>query len=193
MPYKRFKKKSNIKKIIKSMINNETETKTFIQELANTPLTNVGQNYDITSLAQGVGQNQRLGNSYKVTSFKLKGAVFNGGTDDLCRVIIYIPKNPSVLMPTDTSMQSTDPVDLDKFTVLSDRLIPVSDHGPGCKLYNKVCLFNKGRRNGLHVQFSDALATSITKNRLMVYMCSFSSAAPHPSFKGWWRVYFKDA
>lgn len=185
------RRKSNIKKLIKNMIAGEQETKTVIQELANTPISSTGINYDISSIGQGVGQTERVGNTYKLTSFRLKGALFHGGTEDLCRIIVYIPKEPSVLMPL--GLQSTDPVDLDKFTVLSDRLVPLSDHGPACKLYNKTVLFNKGKRSGLNVRFSDHLASSATQNRLMVYMCSFSTAAPHPYFKGWWRTYFKDA
>jgi len=185
------RRKTNLKKIIKKMIAGEQETKTVIQELQNTPMSNVGINYDISSLGQGVTQSERVGNAYKLTSFRLKGALFHGGTEDLCRIIVYIPKNIDVLMPT--ALSSTDPVDLDKFTVLSDRLIPLSNHGPACKLFNKTILFNKGKRAGLNVRFSDHLAASITKNRLMVYMCSFSTAAPHPYFKGWWRAYFKDA
>jgi hypothetical protein len=184
------RKKSNLKKMIKSMIAGSQETKTIGTEL-NPSISNVGVNYDIASLVGGTGQNARIGNQYKMTSFRLKGGVFGSDTTNLVRIIIYIPKDPTHIM--DTSLQALTPVDLDRFTVLSDRLIPVASSGPNCKLYNKVVLFNKGRRTGLNVQFHDSTAGSITKNRLMVYMVSDSGAASHPSFKGWWRFYFKDA
>jgi hypothetical protein len=186
----RTRRKSNLKKIIKGMIAGSQETKTIGTSI-NPSISNVGVNYDISSLVQGSGQNARLGNAYKMTSFRLKGAVFGSDTTNLVRIVIYLPKDPSHLI--DTGLQALTPIDLDRFTVLSDRLIPTASNGPNCKLYNKVCLFNKGRRSGLNVQFHDATAGGITKNRLMVYMVSDSGAASHPSFKGWWRFYFKDA
>jgi len=172
------------------MISKNQETKTLGVEL-NPSISNVGVNYDISSLAGGTNQNQRIGNAYKMTSFRLKGGVFGSDTTNLVRIIIYIPKDPTHTM--DTSLQPLTPVDLDRFTILSDRLIPTASNGPNCKLYNKVLLFNKGRRSGLNVQFHSNLASSIVKNKLMVYMVSDSAAASHPFFKGWWRFYFKDA
>lgn len=186
----RTRRKSNLKKIIKTMIAGSQETKTIGTQI-NPSISDVGINYDISSLNGGTTQNARIGNAYKLTSFRLKGGVFGSDSTNLVRIIIYIPKDPTHLI--DTSLQVLTPVDLDRFTVLSDRLIPTASQGPNCRLYNKVCLFNKGRRTGLNVQFHDSTAGSIVKNRLMVYMVSDSSAASHPSFKGWWRFYFKDA
>lgn len=184
------RRSNNLKKMIKKMIAGSQETKTIGTSI-NPSLSNVGTNYDISSLNGGTGQNARIGNAYKMTSFRLKGAVFGSDTTNLVRIIIYIPKDPDHLM--DTGLQTLTPVDLDRFTILSDRLIPTASQGPNCKLYNKVILFNRGKRTGMNVQFHDATAGSIVKNRLMVYMVSDSGAASHPSFKGWWRFYFKDA
>lgn len=190
MPRRRPKKSNNLKKMIKKMISGSQETKTIGTSI-NPSISNVGVNYDIASLVGGNTQNARLGNAYKMTSFRLKGAVFGSDTTNLIRIIIYIPKEPTHLI--DTSLQSLTPLDLDRFTVLSDRLVCTASNGPNCKLYNKTILFNRGRRTGLNVQFHDSTAGSITKNRLMVYMVSDSGASSHPSFKGWWRFYFKDA
>lgn len=184
------KRKTNIKKLIKTMIAKSTETKTQAG-VHNVTMSDVGVNYDMSSIGGGTHQNQRIGNSYTMTSYRLKGGVYGSDTTNLIRIIIYIPKDATHLIPTST--QPFDPVDLDRFTILSDRIITTASNGPNCKLYNKVCLFNRGRRKGLHVQFTDNLASSVVKNRLLVYMCSDSSASSHPSFKGWWRFYFKDA
>lgn len=186
----RRRRKNNLKKMIKNMITGSQETKTLGEEV-NPSISNVGVNYDISSIAGGTAQNQRIGNAYKMTSFRLKGGVFGSDSTNLVRIVLYIPKDPTHTI--DTSLQVLTPIDLDRFTVLSDRLIPTASQGPNCKLYNKVVLFNKGRRTGLNVRFHSALASSIVKNRLMVYMVSDSGAANHPSFKGWWRFYFKDA
>lgn len=191
MPGKRkFKKKSNLKKMIKTMIAGTQETKTQAGSLTVT-MSDVGVNYDMSSIGGGTDQNQRIGNNYLMTSYRLKGGVFGSDSTNLVRIIIYVPKDATHLIPTST--QPFDPVDLDRFTILSDRLITTASQGPNCKLYNKVCLFNRGRRNGMRVQFTDSLASSVVKNRLLVYMVSDSSASSHPSFKGWWRFYFKDA
>lgn len=179
-----------IKKMIKSMIAGSQETKTQ-SGAHNVTISDVGVNYDISSIGGGTGQNQRIGNSYQMTSFRLKGGVFGADTTNLVRIIVYIPKDATHLIPTST--QPFDPVDLDRYTILSDRLITTASQGPNCRLYNKVCLFNRGRRKGMRVQFTDSLASSVVKNRLLVYMVSDSSAVSHPNFKGWWRFYFKDA
>lgn len=189
MPRKR--RKSNIKKLIKSMINNNTEIKTAVHNYTTIDVSNVGVNHDITAVAQGVGQEDRVGNQLQMTSFRLKGCLYSDYSSDIVRIIIYKPKNPGVLLSTSTTV--TDPIDLDYYNVLSDRIIPLSNQGTPTKPYNKVVLFNRGRRNGMKVQYSTALATSCTKNQLIVYMVSGSTAAPHPKFSGYWRFYFKDA
>lgn len=180
----------NLKKMIKTMIAGSQETKTAATTI-NTTISDVGVNTDVSSLAGGSGQQQRIGNSYRMTSFRLKGGVFGVDSTNLVRVVIYIPKDPTHLI--DTGTQPFTALDLDRFTILSDRLIVTASGGPNCKLYNKVCLFNKGRRTGMQVAFANDAATSYTKNRLMIYMVSDSAAVSHPSFKGWYRFYFKDA
>lgn len=186
----RRKNPKNLKKMIKNMIAGSQETKT--QSASFTPtISDVGVNYDMSSIGGGTDQNQRIGNSYLMTSYRLKGGVFGSDSTNLVRIVIYVPKDATHLIPTST--QPFDPIDLDRYTILSDRLITTASQGPNCKLYNKVCLFNKGRRKGMRVQFTDSLASSVVKNRLLVYMVSDSSASSHPSFKGWWRFYFKDA
>ena len=190
MPKRKYRRKTNLKKMVKAMIAGSQETKTIGQEIDST-ISNVGVNYDISSIGGGTEQNKRVGNAYKMTSFRLKGGVFGADSTNLFRIIIYIPKDPTQFI--DTGLQALTPVDQDRFTVLSDRLIPLASEGPNCKLYNKVLLFNKGRRTGLNVQFHSSLASSLVKNKLMVYMVSDSAATSHPSFKGWWRFYFKDA
>jgi hypothetical protein len=191
MPRRKTKKRNTIKKIIKSMINNNIETKTAVHNYTTIEVSNVGVNHDITALAQGLQQQDRVGNQIKLTSFRLKGCFYSDYTHDLVRVIIYIPKNVNELLATSTT--PTDPLDQDKYTILSDRLIPLSNQGSPVKPYNKVILFNKGLRNGLNVHYTTNLASSCTKNQLMVYMCSGSGASPHPKFSGYWRFYFKDA
>jgi len=184
------RRKSSLKKMIKNMIAGSQETKTVAQTI-DTTISNVGVNTDISSIAGGSGQQQRIGNSYKMTSFRLKGGVYGADNTNLVRIVIYVPKDATHLISTST--QAHTALDLDRFTILSDRLMPFALDGPNCKLYNKVCLFNKGRRTGMHVQFTDDALTSVVKNRLMIYMVSDSAAVSHPSFKGWWRFYFKDA
>lgn len=193
MPRKKYtksKKYSGLKKMVKKMIAGSQETKTNAGTFTPT-ISDVGVNYDMSSIGGGTKQNERVGNSYIMTSFRLKGGIFGADSSNLVRIIIYVPKDATHLIPTST--QPFDPIDLDRYTVLSDRLITTADVGPGCKLYNKVCLFNRGRRRGMRVQFTDNLASSVVKNRLLVYCVSDSAAVSHPQFKGWWRFYFKDA
>ena len=177
MPRKR-RKSNNIKKLIKSMINNNTETKTAVHNYTTIDVSNVGVNHDITAIAQGLSQEDRVGNQIKMSSFRLKGCLYSNGNFDMVRIVIYKPKNVNELLATSTTI--TDPIDLDKYNILSDRLVPLSNDGSPVKPYNKVLLFNRGIRNGLRITYSTSLAASIQKNQLIVYMVSGSTSIPPP-------------
>lgn len=182
--------RTGLKKLVKSMINNNTETKTGIQTFASTTVTSAGTNYPIPELAAGVKQNERVGNQIRMTSLRIKGIFNQTGSHvyDVVRCVVYIPKDPDDLLNVDTTMA----IDQDKFTVLSDRLVPLSAAADPVKLFNKVLLFNKGKRNGMRVQFSSDLATSCTKNNIKMYLVSMHPVN-QPTFSGYWRFYFKDA
>lgn len=194
---RRFRRRRNgIKKLIKNMINKNTETKTVINgNLGNVPCSAVGQNFPICELQQGVDQHQRIGNLVKVSSFRLKGILSGGEYNAITRIIIYIPKKYNVMMPTNTSVYG--PIDQDSYTILSDRLVTTNVNGQTLVPYNKVCLFNKGRRNGINVRFDGGNANNLIKNGIVVYFVSSVSAtatlAQKTKFIGWSRFYYKDA
>lgn len=193
---KKSKKKNGLKKLIKNMINKNTETKTVVNTtLGNVPLSTQGVNYPMMEVAQGVDQNQRIGNLIKVTSFRLKGILTGGTSNAISRIIIYIPSNPNTMLPVTTTVY--DPIDQDAFTILSDRLVTTNANGQTLVPYNKVSLFNRGQRNGLNVRFDGAQGSDLVRNSLVVY---FVSSVPHAnpiaqktSFIGYARYYFKDA
>lgn len=195
--YMKRSKKGGLKKLIKNMINQNTETKTVVNTtLSSITLSTAGQNFPMFTLNQGVDQNQRIGNLIKVTSYRLKGILAGGSSNAITRIIIYIPAEPNTLLPATTTVH--DPIDQDAFTILSDRLVSTNVNGQTLVPYNKVCLFNKGRRNGLNVRFDGATgATDLVRNSLVVYMVSsVPSANPvgeKTSFIGYSRFYFKDA
>ena len=176
------------------MISKSQETKTQQFHFpTDTQLTPAGTNYNIVEVAGGTSQQQRVGNQIKLTSFRLKGILsldhgFTGNLWDIVRVVLYIPKDPDDTL----NLGVSEAIDLDQFTILSDRLIPMGSNHDACKLYNKVLLFKKGRRTGMNVQFSSDLATAVTKNNIKMYMVC-KSAANTPKFNGYWRFYFKDS
>lgn len=189
-------KKNGIKKLIKNMINKNTETKTVVNTtLGNVPLSTQGANYPMMEISQGTDQHNRVGNLIKVTSFRLKGILSGGTSNAISRIIIYIPANPDTLLPTTTTVY--DPLDQDSYTILSDRLVTTNANGQTLVPFNKICLFNRGRRNGLNVRYQGNQGSDLVRNSICVYFVSSvahaNPAAQKTSFIGYARFYFKDA
>jgi len=191
--YRRRGRKGGLKKMIKNMIQGSIETKTVSTSM-DVGVSTVGVNYDISSIHQGTEQHERVGNMFTMSSFRFKSAFFHNqnsvDNSQLCRVVLYFPKNVTDTISTGTSAVAL--IDKDRYNVISDRLVPLSRNGQPCRLYNLVKLFNKGLRKGVHIRFSDVTANDFEQNRLMMYLVS-TSAVNFPVVKGWWRFYFKDA
>lgn len=187
-----YARRKTLKKYIKNTIEKQLETKTVITNYANTipdsgrtPLSN-----SIAGVAQGLTQSTRVGNSIRVTSMKCEWFFTGADSTNSIRVIIYIPKDPTAAL---SGLAFNQAPDLDQFTILRDFFICTGGTGGNCKRLQKWIRFNRGMRSGLHMQYSGAASTDITKNKLMIYMVSDSSAVSDPSVNGYVRVFYKDA
>ncbi len=181
----------NLRKIIKKAVANQLETKTAVTNYANSitdggrsPLTNA-----VADVGTGVTQATRIGNSTKVTSIKYDWFFTGADSTNSIRVIIYIPKDPTVIL---SSLAFNQAPDLDSFTILKDMFICTEGTGGNCKRRQGWVRFNRGNRTGLHMQYSSASAGSVVKNQLMIYMVSDSEAVSDPQVNGYVRVFFKD-
>lgn len=191
----RHAKKSNfasrVKKIVNQSMQSDKETyhKEFawnqvsIQDSARTPLT-VGLN----EIASGSGPTQRNGNQLRVTGIYSKFALQHYDATNLIRVMLVIPKDPSITTLTGIGLFSN--LDIDQYTVLYDHLYNISQHS------NKVVTikrkFNKGRFRGIETQYFGSGATDFAKNRMLLYMVSDSTAIGDPTVTGTLRLFYHD-
>lgn len=150
-----------------------------------------GVNILLSDITGGDQQGQRQGNQITVTSARFKGFMTLGDSQNIVRLIFYIPKNASQVLSTSTRL--TTPIDFDSITVLKDVLIHANDAGKYYATFNLFKRFNKGQRKGMTQIYSDGTFASVTKNPLYVYACSDSSVIPHPSLTYERLITYKDA
>ena len=145
----------------------------------------------ISAVAQGISQNQRIGNSIRLTGFYSKFVVASADSSNIIRFILYFPRNPAdTLAGTDIHTL----IDQDKFNVIYDRYHVVgTSGGPGVKGFTIARNFHRGVRKGIEVKFHGVNNTDYASAPLRMYIVSDSAAVPHPKLSGNLRLYFKDA
>ncbi len=150
-----------------------------------------GLNLHLSDISAGDAQGQRQGNQITVTSVRFKGYLELGDSQNIVRIIMYIPKSAGAVISTNTSL--SDPVDFDQFTVLKDVKVHANSNGNYYSLFNLFKRFNKGQRKGMSQLYSSTTSTSYSKNPLWIYMCSDSTAAPSPALAYERLLTYKDA
>jgi len=184
--------------MVKKMIASNIETKKKSESYSDYKSDVSGVNHVLTDIDQGITDSLRIGNEIRLLRFKMKGVLQapSNGDSAIVRVILFIPKVIDSLISTDVDV--FDPIDTDKFTVLTDRLFCLDGAaGPGCRMLNINKSFHKGIRKGLQVVWNGDTGMEITKNRLAWYFVSNipvgSAEEARPRFSGWHRIWFKDA
>lgn len=193
MPRYRRDKKSNLKKLVKSIVAKNIETKTSIFRMAGIGIGASGLapiNASFNDLNIGDNQYERTGNQVTLTSVKWDMFLTGADATNSIRCIVYIPKNPTVFL----AIPFNGAVDFDSFTVLRDMFICTSNTGNNCVRRNGYISFkNRGKSLGMKTQWSGALASGQTKNRVLLYMVSDSLVVPHPEVNGVLHTFYKDA
>lgn len=191
MPRKFKNKKVNMNQKIQQVINSNLERKHAGNTLNAVSYSTTGTGYDVVDFAQGIDTNERIGREVRVTSFRMQGVWHFADTTNVIRMILYIPKDPSVGI-SPASVYSL--LDHDSFTILLDKYIAVGSGGPAVKVMNYVRSFTrKGKSKGMKVRYNGTASTSTTLNRMKLYIVSDSGAAVHPTFTGTYNTYFTDA
>lgn len=192
--YSRKSFASRVKSIAASVVKKNSETfytdteynASNIQDNLRIPL-----DTSLNAVAHGDGPGARTGNQIRVSGMYGKLAFAAGSKTSVIRYIMYIPKAIGNTLSLD-GLDVYEPVDQDKYTVLHDKLITVSNLGPATKVLSIRKKFNKGSRSGILTQFESNSATSFTRNQIRLYMVSDSIAATDPEVTGHIRLYYKD-
>lgn len=190
---KLLRQRKQVRNLVQRQISRNIETKqragtwdeTPIDNSAGTPIT-----AQLTDLDTGDSQSTRTGNQVFVTGIYARWSVTCADTTNLVRIVVYMPKD------TDDSMSGIDihsNIDLDKHTVLFDRLVPLTLAGDAVKVVTFKKKFNKGNRRGVNVRYFSATGTDTSKNAIKLYVVSDSDVASDPLLSGSYRLYFKDA
>lgn len=185
---------SQFKKKVLSVVQKTQETKQLVHHFDNVAIQDPGRtpfSIDLIDLGSGAGASERMGNRVTVTGYHAKLTMNAGDGINNVRIIIYIPKNPTATLSTLTYSQA---IDLDSYTVLHDKIYPVSNTAGMYSRYFTISKkFNKKGKAGMHVHFSGTGSTDFEKNRLRLYVVGDSGAIPDPYLAGHIRVYYKDS
>lgn len=203
MPYGRYARKkgyrrrkrrnySGVKKLIQRTINSNLETfhkdfeiDTTIHDEGRTPYS-----IALNGVATGDSASTRTGNQITVTGIYGKFVLTGSDTTNIVRIILYIPKNPTEEIST---ISITALLDVDKFTVLSDKLYNLSTSGPIMRTIVMAKNFHRGSRKGITTQYHSTGASDFSKNPIYLYAVSDSAAINDPTIQGNIRCYYKDA
>lgn len=194
MPYRK-NRKQNLKKVIKGQLEKYIEKKTKVYEYYGSITDNLRSPLDVhvTSLPGGVGQSARIGNRVNITSLKYDLFFTAADTTNSIRCIFYIPKNQNELMTTGTALGFNKAPDLDRYNILKDMLISVSNNGPACVRRQGWVRFNRGIRSGHKERYDGENSTDVVEGMVHVYMVSDSGAVSDPQVNGYIRTFFTDS
>lgn len=185
------RRRKNFSKAVQKIIDRNVETKTHVLQYSTTimdpgrsPLDN-----SLVELTQGDTQSGRDGNEVRIKS--VQGDFFITGADSTnsIRVILYKPKNVSDSLSADAIDFNGTP-DLDKYVILRDWLVCTNSTGAMCKRLRFKKFF---RGSGMSCRYTGSSGTTITTNKLSLYMVSDSGAISDPGVEGYVRVRYKDA
>lgn len=189
-----FKKGKYLDAKIKRVIQKNIETKfvvwpydTTVQDPGRTPLDN-----NLADISTGTTPNTRIGNQIHLTGLHAKFMCRQVDTTNLVRMVLYIPKDPTDTMRA-AGVDYLEAIDLDRFTVLYDKLLNMNNAGKNQQLITLNRKFNTGAKRGIGVQYTGTTGTSIIKNKLSLYWVSDSGVVTDPILKGFARLYYKDA
>lgn len=180
-------------RVVQKMISGNQETKlrtvtyneTAIEGASGTPL-----NSQLTAISQGDDQTDRTGNLIFATGIYARFAVTGADSTNKIRMMFYIPKD------SDDSLDGSDihsAIDLDKYTILFDRVLLTSQNGnDNIGVTFKKSFTRRGKAKGISVRYSGTTSNDVAQNGIKFYCVSDSDAVSHPTITGHYRFYFKD-
>lgn len=200
MPMKRNRKtKSNLRRTIQRVIDKNLEKKFHTTQLTNQLVPNTGQRYNLSQVSTGDSQQTRTGNQCRITGMYGQFTILPNQATIIAnplvyvyvvRVIIYIPKDPSVVL-SGISVSST--IDKDQYTVMKDKLYPVTFANGGYSPVYKQSFKYKGSP-GMVTQYSGISSSQVVKNPVRMYIVSDASLpSEQPLMSGYLKVFYTDA
>lgn len=187
--------RKRLKSLVGSIVRKNIETSSIVHSLDAVSIVDSGrvsstQDIHLTAIAQGVQESQRIKNEVRITG--VYGDLFVTGADSTnsIRLIMYIPKDPTVSLSNSPTLAFNEAPDLDKFTILKDMLVTTSSGGPNLR---RLKLKYKFKGRGLRVGYSGTGAGDVQTHPVYFYFVSDSLASTDPSLNGYIRMYYKDA
>lgn len=188
---RRGKVSKPVKKYVNNVINKRSETKRAVSSAlrANAePVSGTILEIDLTAIAQGVGDNQRVGNACNLTKIEFDLTFEKRLATDvsnIIRCILYSPKDPTTRM---TTVQVQGYPDLDQFNILYDRSFSMFD----AENPSKRLVYSKRFPKGRHLRYTASGAGTCIKGNLLLYIVADSSTTVAPKCTYRARAFFKD-
>lgn len=191
MTRRRPRRRTNISRMVKSILSRRMEKKSFFYE-RDSSVTTVGTGWNWNAGITGTGEHERIGNKVRMTgAFGEYFVKFNNtGTEQAnIRIIWYIPKDPT----DDLSGISVDgSPDFNRFIVLKDKFICLSGEQGANRNCVRVKFSKKWKGAGMPVEWSSGVSTAFTKNPLKIALVG-SDPLNSFSVKGFDYSWFTDA
>lgn len=196
--------KREVLNLIENKVENKIESK-YVDIQYATGISNVPTISSLTSIGPGTGPNQRIGNKVELVSIQCKLLFALADATNYIRIVIFQWLEDAGSFPTWTDLFEFNTLGLPTTQVerMSPYTLSAGKQGSFRVLYQNE--LNLDNDNGLQqvksyinkgfrkvIDFDTVLST-IGTGHLYVMVISDSSAAPHPSVNGYFRMRFKDA
>ncbi len=183
--------KQQVTNVVRSM----SETKHVDKEVNLTAVGDGGTaplNINLCEIAQGLGQNDRIGNQVYITGYVFRYVVVGADASNSVRLLVCTRNDGYSATPL-LNVETYDLLDYDQLQKYTDRMAITGSSGNNTMLLKgkrSFKRFSKGK--GLRIQYTAAGNTTITGPYLFLYAVSDSGVASHPTITGSIRVFYKD-
>lgn len=177
-------------------IGRKSEVKVFGAGLPlSTTVSSSGTAYQISALAQGSDNGQRIGNKVMPLALRINFNVIGATTDatSTVRFLLVRTKGAMTTTATDYIANYYSAPNHEAFEILFDRFVSLSSVNAtavtnGVAVVNKRIKLNKKKL----VRYNGAAQNATVDNQIMMIVMSDSGAANHPTIGGYYEFFYTD-
>lgn len=195
---KRTAPKTTFNQRVKKVIMSASETK-YVDINTDTSASSSSFGWDqfnsASAIGVGAGRNNRIGNKIKIIGMSYFYRIYPGDYFNECRFLLINRKDGVDINATSAITILQGPTNTESFKILKDNHVQVyyQPYQSGSSTVVPIFKFIKGKvKLNMNVTYDPTQNNPAEGGMLGFQFHSDSAGTPHPSIKGYCRIYFKD-